>query len=198
MTAAAAATQTLAMSFTIRPERSDDPDEVAAIAAVNAAAFERPAHGALPAALRATPHYRPRWCFVATEASGAVVGHVMVGTAFLDLDADGEGRRREIPNLSPLAVVPHRQRQGVGRALVEAVIAAVDADGEPFVVLEGSPAYYGRLGFEDAREHGVTLPLPDWAPREAGQLYPLTGYRRLPGRVVYPPSVQAAFDAVDD
>lgn len=197
MTAAGTATQTLAMRLTIRPERSDDPEEVAAIAAVNAEAFERATHGALPAALRATPHYRPRWCFVATAASGAVVGHVMVGTAYLDMEADGEGRRREIPNLSPLAVVPDRQRQGIGRALVEAAVAAVDADGEPFVVLEGSPAYYGRLGFEDARGHGVALPLPDWAPREAGRLRPLTAYRRLPGRVVYPPSVQAAFDAVD-
>lgn len=183
------------MSITIRPERSDDPDEVAAIAAVNAAAFDQPAYGGLPAALRATDHGRPSWCFVAVDGE-EVVGHVMVGAVYLDTDADGESRRLEVPNLSPLAVSPDRQRQGIGRALVEAAVAAADADGEPFVVLEGSPAYYGRLGFEDAREHGVLLPLPDWAPGEAGQLRPLTAYRRLPGRIVYPPAVQAAFDAV--
>src|SRR5690606_30303274 len=69
--------QTRTVSITIRPEHPDDPDEVAAIADVNAAAFEREAHGDLPAALRATVHYRPRWCVVATEARGVVVGHVM-------------------------------------------------------------------------------------------------------------------------
>lgn len=181
------------MSITIRPERSDDPAEVAAIAAVNAAAFDRPSHGGLPAALRATTHYRPAWCFVAVDGE-AVVGHVMVGTALLE---QPDETVIEIPNLSPLAVAPERQRTGVGRALVEAAVAAVDADGEPFVVLEGSPAYYSRLGFEDAREHGVTLPLPDWAPREAGRLLPLAHYRRIPGAVTYPAAVQAAFDATE-
>lgn len=184
------------MKVTIRPE-STDPAEVAAIAAVHAAAFDRPGHGALPAALRATPHHRPHWSLVAVDEDddGAVIGQVMVTTAYLDTEDDDAGRL-EVPNLSPLAVRPDRQRQGVGRALVEAAVAAVDADGEPFVVLEGSPAYYGRLGFEDARGHGVTLPLPDWAPAAAGRLRPLTGYRRLAGAIVYPPLVQAAFDAV--
>ncbi|GAB2603671.1 GNAT family N-acetyltransferase [Pseudactinotalea suaedae] len=180
------------MRTTIRTENAADPAEVAAIAVVHATAFDRPQHGALPAALRATGHHRPRWCFVALDG-GAVVGHVMVGTAFLERP---DGQVIEVPNLSPLAVLPSRWREGIGRALVEAAVAAVDADGEPFVVLEGSPAYYGRLAFEDARAHGVTLPLPDWAPPAAGQLRPLTRYRRVPGTIVYPPSVQAAFEAV--
>ncbi|WP_156251418.1 GNAT family N-acetyltransferase [Pseudactinotalea terrae] len=181
------------MTITIRTENPTDPGEVAAIAAVNAAAFDRREHGALPAALRATAHHRPAWCLVALDGA-TIVGHVMVGTAFLE---QADGSVLEVPNLSPLAVAPARQRGGIGRALVEAALAAADSDGEPFVVLEGSPAYYGRLGFEDAREHGVTLPLPDWAPPTAGQLHPLSRYRRLPGTIAYPPAVQAAFDALE-
>jgi putative acetyltransferase len=189
-----AAAGTLAeVSITIRTENPSDPREVAAIAAVNAAAFGREEHGALPAALRATAHYLPRWCLVALDGA-VVVGHVMVSTAFLER---ADGSVLEVPNLSPLAVAPDRQREGIGAALVHAAVAAVDADDEPFVVLEGSPAYYGRLGFEDARTHGVTLPLPDWAPPGAGQLRPLTRYRRLPGTIVYPPAVQAAFEALE-
>lgn len=192
MTGRTASARLMVVSISIRTEHPSDPGETAAIAAVNAAAFEREQHGPLPATLRATAHYRPAWCFVALDGA-AIVGHVMVGTAFLER---ADGSVLEVPNLSPLAVAPARQREGVGRALVAAAVAAVDADGEPFIVLEGSPDYYGRLGFEDAREHGVTLPLPDWAPPAAGQLHPLTGYRRLPGAIVYPPAVQAAFDAV--
>ena len=180
------------MSITIRAEDAADPAEMAAIAVLHHVAFDRAEHGPLPAALRATAHHRPRWCFVALDG-GAVVGHVMVGTAFLERP---DGEVIEVPNLSPLAVLPSRQREGIGRALVETAVAAVDVDGEPFLLLEGSPAYYGRLGFEDARAHGVRLPLPDWAPPTAGQLRPLARYRRIPGTIVYPPAVQAAYDAV--
>jgi putative acetyltransferase len=38
------------------------------------------------------------------------------------------------------------------------------------VVLEGSPTYYGRLGFEPAASHGLTLPIPAWAPPGAAQV----------------------------
>lgn len=185
--------ETALVTFTVRPENLDDADELAAIAALCSAAFDDARYGDLPAALRATGHARPDWCFVAVD-DAVVVGHVMVGTTFLEPD---DGTRVQVPYLSPLAVGPAHQRRGIGRALVEAAVAAVDADGEPFVVLEGSPDYYGRLGFDDAREHGVTLPLPDWAPPTAGQLRPLSGYRRLTGRIVYPPAVRSAFDALD-
>jgi putative acetyltransferase len=55
------------------------------------------------------------------------------------------------------------------------------------VLVEGDPAYYGRFGFEPAYECGIELPLPDWAPREAGQIMPLSAYDPgLVGTVIYP------------
>ncbi len=102
---------------------------------------------------------------------------------------------RRIAMLSPLAVAPDRQRQGVGSALVRAAVALADECGEPLVVLEGSPAYYGRLGFEPSARHGIELPLPSWASPEAAQMMRLTSYDpALTGRVVYPP----AFDGVTE
>jgi putative acetyltransferase len=94
-------------------------------------------------------------------------------------------------------VSPDRQRSGIGGALVRAVTALADSRGEPLVIVEGSPNYYARFGFEDARPHGLLVPLPDWAPREAGQVLLLTAYDpddpTLRGDVVYPP----AFDDID-
>ena len=34
----------------------------------------------------------------------------------------------------------------------------------PLVLLEGSPDYYPRFGFRDARDVGITFDLPDWQP----------------------------------
>ena len=94
---------------------------------------------------------------------------------------------------------PTNQNSGVGSALVAAVTKAADERGEPLVVLEGSPAYYGRLGFEDARGHGIVITLPSWAPPEAGQVMRLRNYDpSLAGQVVYPPAFDAAAAAEHD
>ena len=54
-------------------------------------------------------------------------------------------------------------------------------------VLEGSPRYSSRFGFEPASGHGIEMPLPDWAPAEAAQVLRLTADEpRLRGRIVYP------------
>jgi putative acetyltransferase len=90
-------------------------------------------------------------------------------------------------------VDPGVQRRGIGSALVLDAITRAEARGEPLVVLEGSPAFYGRLGFEYSVPHGIHMTLPSWAPPEAAQIRKLTSYDpRLRGRVVYPP----AFDDV--
>ncbi|GAB3065933.1 hypothetical protein GCM10027053_31520 [Intrasporangium mesophilum] len=103
---------------------------------------------------------------------------------------DHLGTRREVLTLTPLAVVPEYERRGIGSALVRAAIKEADRCGEPLVVLEGSPHYYGRLGFTFAPAHGITIDLPDWAPREAAQVYPLSRYDpHVTGRVEYPPAI---------
>jgi len=103
---------------------------------------------------------------------------VLVSRSSLD---DG----RPVAVLSPLAVDPERQRTGIGRSLVDAVCALADEAGEPCVLLQGNPAYYGRLGFEPSADHGVTMDLPDWAPPAAAQVRRLTAWDgSLRGRLV--------------
>jgi putative acetyltransferase len=92
-------------------------------------------------------------------------------------------------------VAPELQRGGIGSALVHEVTARADGRGEPLVVLEGNPAFYGRLGFEYAVLHGIHITLPSWAPPEAAQVMRLRNYDpSIRGQVVYPP----AFDDVSE
>ena len=172
---------------TVRAERPDDRE---AITDVVAAAFGSPAEARLVEALRASTNFVPEWSLVA-ELDGCVVGHVMVTYATLRDDAT----EHRIASLSPLAVAPDFQGRGAGSALVRAVAARVDDDGEPLVVLEGSPSYYGRFGFEHSVPYGIHITLPDWAPPEAAQIMRLRNYdSSLRGHVVYPP----AFDVLSE
>ena len=170
---------------TIRPERTEDH---AAIAEVVAAAFGSPAEVRLVEAIRASEFAIPELSLVA-ERDGRVVGHVMVSFA----EVRDRGRRRPIAILSPLAVAPAEQRRGIGSALVRAASTGAAERGEPVIVLEGSPEFYGRLGFEPAADHDLVLPLPSWARPDAAQVLRLSDDDPVPsGQVIYPP----AFDAV--
>ncbi len=176
-------------SFEIRPERVGDHRQIRRVVV---AAFGSDVEADLVERIRAAPEYVPEMSLVA-EIDGEIVGHVMISGASLR-HAAGD---RRIVMLSPLAVDPAHQRAGIGGALVRSVAAIANQLGEPLVVLEGSPQYYPRFGFEPAARHGLVLSLPGWAPPEAAQVLRLDGYDAadptLRGVVVYP----AAFDGVD-
>jgi putative acetyltransferase len=169
----------------IRPEVDADHD---AIARVVSRAFGSPNEAHLVEAIRASENFVAEWSLVAI-VDDRVIGHVMVSYVGL---RDGD-RDRRIPSLSPLAVDPEHQGRGIGSALVPAVAQIVDDAGEPLIVLEGSPVYYSRFGFEASAPLGITIDLPDWAPPEAAQLLRLRAYAPdVRGHIVYPP----AFDEV--
>jgi putative acetyltransferase len=128
-------------------------------------------------ALRADPAlYEPSLSFVAVSG-GAVAGHVM------NTWSDAAGT--PVLQLSPLGVLPARQRQGLGSALVRVSLAAVRERGEPALVVEGNPAYYGRFGFVRADEHGL-LPPPEALHDSAFQVAILDEARLPQGQVQYP------------
>ncbi|MEY2453717.1 MAG: putative acetyltransferase [Acidimicrobiaceae bacterium] len=170
--------------------RAEQPSDYAAIADVVEAAFTSPVEARLVEAIRASTNYIPELSLVA-ELDGRIVGHVMISfTALRDGDIE-----RWIPMLSPLAVAPDLHGQGIGSALVRESTALTDARGEPVVILEGSPVYYGRFGFEHSVACGIHIHLPSWAPPEAAQVLRLKSYDpSVRGEVVYPP----AFDGVTD
>ncbi len=66
-------------------------------------------------------------------------------------------------------------------------------------MLEGSPRFYGRLGFEYAAPLGIEMILPSWAPAEAAQVLRLATYHpSIRGRVVYPPSQRSDRNLMGD
>jgi putative acetyltransferase len=54
-----------------------------------------------------------------------------------------------------MAVLPERQRQGIGSKLVEAGNRKLKDAGRPFIIVVGHADYYPRFGFTPAREHGI-------------------------------------------
>ncbi len=155
----------------IRPER---PGDAAAIHAVHAAAFPTAAEALLVEALRAAGRLAVS---LVAERDGAVIGHVAFSPVTVDGAADGLG-------LAPLAVLPARQRQGVGGRLVAAGLTAAANAGAGFVVVLGEPHYYARFGFGPAVVWGLS---DDYGGGAAFQVVELRAgaIPRGAGRVAY-------------
>ncbi len=162
--------------------RREEPGDFAAIREVIAAAFESEDEADLVEAIRASEHYLPALSFVAV-VDGEIAAHTMI--SYGDLH-DGS-RTRRIAVMAPVAVAPAHQRRGVGSTLIREALRRAEAAGEPMVTVEGDPAYYGRLGFVHSVPLGITFDLPDWAPAEAAQVFPLRDYDpAIRGHLVYP------------
>lgn len=86
------------------------------------------------------------------ELDGEVVGHVACSAGVLG-EAPSVG-------LGPISVRPDLQRQGIGAALMSAVVATAERRADPVVVLLGDPDYYGFFGFVPAARLGITPPEP--------------------------------------
>ena len=79
------------------------------------------------------------------EVEGKVIGHIVFSRAWIDT-LDGE--RLPAANLTPLAVHPDHQRQGVGTALMNHALAALEDRGATLFLVLGHPGYYPRAGFD--------------------------------------------------
>ena len=138
--------------WTIREEASED---AAAIAAVTAKAFASAAHTdgtehALPGKLRHAGDLT--LSLVAQASDGALVGHVAFSPVTISDGSDGWY------GLAPLSVIPSRQGEGIGSALVCEGLARLRRLGARGCVVLGEPAYYGRFGF--AHDPALAFPGP--------------------------------------
>lgn len=130
----------------IRSERAED---VARIRAVNLAAFETPLEADLVDALRARAS--PFLSLVAEDVDeDAIVGHIL----FTPVTLDGSGDLR-LMGLAPMAVVPSKQRRGVGGVLIRDGIAHCRSLHVDAIVVLGHAGYYPRFGFAPASRFGL-------------------------------------------
>jgi putative acetyltransferase len=65
------------------------------------------------------------------------------------------GRNLRGAALGPMAVLPERQRQGIGSKLIETGNRKLMDAGCPFIIVVGHADYYPRFGFRPASEHGI-------------------------------------------
>jgi putative acetyltransferase len=121
----------------IRPEALADR---AAVRGVNCAAFGGNTEADLVERLHAGGDVL---CGLVAEIAGRVVGHIL----FSRLPIVLERGIVTAAALAPLAVLPERQRQGIGTALVHHGLALCHERGVPAVIVLGDPVYYGRFGF---------------------------------------------------
>ena len=80
---------------------------------------------------------------LAATENDRILGHVL----FSELPIELDGGVLRAAALAPLAVLPERQRQGIGSALIRAGLAACRERGVAAAIVLGDPDYYPRFGF---------------------------------------------------
>ena len=122
--------------------------------------------------------------FVAEEKKG---GDVVAAGTYTRAWLDAPTKLVEVLVLAHVAVLPDRQRAGIGSLLVKESLRAVQDRDEPLVFLEGDPGFFSRLGFIGGFELGFTPPSKR-IPEAAFQVATLPGYEQdsMTGSVVYP------------
>lgn len=126
--------------------RSEQPADIAAIHAVNRAAFEASTEADLVDVLRKQAH--PIVSLVAENAD-AIVGHIFFSPVTLS------GHALKMMGLAPMAVLPAQHRRGIGSALVRAGLERCRELGCEAVIVLGHAEYYPRFGFAPASRFGI-------------------------------------------
>jgi putative acetyltransferase len=148
----------------VRPETGADQE---AVWHVHERAFAPSlAEAKLVDELRAAGDLVPELCLVAEEG-GEVVGHIAYSRARLESG-------HEVLALAPMAVLPVRQRSGIGSALARESLDLAAGTEFPLVVVLGHPEYYPRFGFEPGAAHGILDPYG--VPPEAWMVHRLPAY----------------------
>lgn len=166
------------MQIRVRAEQAQDAEGVYA---VNAAAFERPDEALLVGRLHAAGAVTMS---LVAEADGRIAGHGLFSPMVI---VDEAGREHAAVGLGPVAVLPERQRQGIGVALIREGLRRCAAEGHAAVFVLGHPAYYPRFGFRPAVEFGLRCAYE--VPEEAFMALELRpgALAGVSGRVFYHP-----------
>ena len=125
--------------------RNETSADASAIAEVTAAAFASMAisnhtEQFIVAALRAA---KALTLSLVAEVDGRVVGHIAFSPVTI---SDGS---RQWYGLGPVSVLPERQRQGIGSALIREGLSRLKELGARGCCLVGHPQYYRRFGFQN-------------------------------------------------
>ncbi|GAA1454279.1 N-acetyltransferase [Nocardiopsis tropica] len=154
--------------------RVETDTDIAAVRAVNTAAFDTAEEADLVDALRTDPSWIDGLSVVSTTPDGTPVGYALLTRCHVG----------DVPALclGPCAVLPEYQRTGAGSAAIRAALDAARRQGERFVIVLGHPEYYPRFGFTRASAYGIGLSIE--VPDEALMALTLDAGHPLPGGTV--------------
>jgi predicted N-acetyltransferase YhbS len=103
----------------------------------------------------------PALSFAALDTDQHLAGTIQCWPVAL---TDPAGKRHPMVMVGPVAVLPERQGEGYGKALVTAALGALSPQAPLPQVMVGDPEYYERFfGFSASHTGGWTLPGP-WDP----------------------------------
>jgi len=85
-------------------------------------------------------------------------GELVAGILFTRIRFDGDPRTVFL--LSPVAVAPDRQRQGLGQAVINFGIATLRKAGADAALTYGDPDYYSQVGFRQITAAEASPPFP--------------------------------------
>jgi predicted N-acetyltransferase YhbS len=157
--------------------RSETPDDIPVVRAINLAAFPTPMEADATDRLRADPTVRiPGLTLLATDVDGTVTGYVMYTRCHVD--------DHPVLALAVCAVLPAHQRRGAGSAAIRAGLDAARNLGEHLVLVIGHPGYYPRFGFIPASRWNIHPPFE--APDDAMMALPLDRAPIPSGTIHYP------------
>lgn len=131
--------------------RTETPGDFEAIRSVNRAAFGVSVEADLVDRLRADGDLL---LSLVAKKDGVVVGYC--GFSRLTIEANNEPANGV--SLGPVAVLPDRQRDGIGQTLIRNGIARLKAAGETLIIVLGDPDYYSRFGFDVASATSYRTP----------------------------------------
>lgn len=132
--------------------------------------------------LRQGTHAIHELSFAAVDDDGALIGSIQSWPVML---ANSDGVGEPLVMVGPVAVEPAAQQGGLGKALMNAMLAAWEAGEFPALMMIGDPEYYGRFfGFsaEDTgawvidgpveRHRVLALPRPGETVSRTGRIVP--------------------------
>ena len=168
--------------------RQETPADYEAVHALVKAAFANVPYSdqsehLLVERLRKSEAFIPQLSLVA-EVDQELVGHILLTRIVIK----NEGHTTPSLALAPVSVLPAKQGQGVGGALIKAAHDEARALGHQSVILLGHEDYYPRFGYRPTAEYGIQLPFD--VPPENCMLIELQegSLADVFGTVEYPPA----------
>ena len=150
--------------------------------------------------LRDDPAFIPELDFV-MEQNGRLIGQNMFMKTMINAD---DGRDIPVLTMGPIGITPELKRQGFGKKLLDFCLEKAAAMGFGAVLFEGNIGFYGKSGFDYARNFGIRYhDLPEgeddsfFLCRELipGALSDVTGVYQTPAGYYVDPDDAEAFDA---